>query len=124
MRLPGVYGSAEFLAAYDQALGGDAKAHKSPAAGSFAWGLSMYRQSQAWASLSSATCRQRDNIFARVVKTHGETPIAAWRRGDIAAGRDKRAATLPRPKTSWRACAGSFGGLSSPVLSPVTRRPE
>jgi hypothetical protein len=27
------------------------------------------------------------------VKTHGDTPISAWKRGDIAAGRDKRSST-------------------------------
>ena len=93
IRLPGQYGSADFLAAYDAALGGRAKGHKSPPSGSFAWGLSLYRQSQTWAALSPATRRQRVNVFARIVKTHADTMLSAWKRGDIAAGRDKRAST-------------------------------
>jgi hypothetical protein len=93
IRIPYAYGSAEFLAAYDAALGGRAKAGKSPPAGTFAWGLNLYRQSQVWGALSPATRRQRDNIFAKIVSTHGETPLRAWKRGDIAAGRDKRATT-------------------------------
>src|ERR1700722_6962290 len=93
IRLPGEYGSAEFLAAYDAALGGGAKGHKSPPSGSFAWGLSLYRQSQTWGALSPATRRKRDNIFARIAKTHGETTLSAWKPGDIAAGRDTRTAT-------------------------------
>jgi hypothetical protein len=56
-------------------------------------GVALYRQSQTWGALSPATRRQRDNIFARIVKTHGETTLSAWKRGDIAAGRDKRAST-------------------------------
>jgi integrase len=93
IRIPGEYGSGEFLAAYDAAAGGRAKGAKSPANGTFAWAVRMYRQGQMWASLSPATRRQRDNIFARITRTHGSTPIGAWKRGDIAAGRDKRAAT-------------------------------
>ena len=111
VRLPGDYGSAEFLSAYDQALGGGAKAHKSPPSGSFAWGLSLYRGSQAWGALSPATRHQRDNIFSRIVKTHGETPIAAWKRGDIAAGRDKRAATPAAAKHFVAAMRGLFRWL-------------
>jgi integrase len=111
IRLPGDYGSAEFLAAYDAALGGRAKGHRSPPSGSFAWGLSLYRQSQTWGALSPATRRQRDNIFALIVKTHGETTLSAWKRGDIAAGRDKRAATPAAAKHFVAALRGLFHWL-------------
>jgi hypothetical protein len=40
-RIPGTFGSAEFLAAYDAAIGSGAKAHKSPPSGTFAWALHM-----------------------------------------------------------------------------------
>lgn len=36
IRMPGEYGSTEFLAAYDAAIGSGARAHKSPPTGSFA----------------------------------------------------------------------------------------
>lgn len=109
VRLPGEYGSAEFLAAYDAALG--PKALKSPPSGTFAWALHNYRGSQAWGVLSPATGRQRDNIFARIVKTHGDTPIAAWKRGDIAAGRDRRAATPAAARHFVEALRGLFKWL-------------
>src|SRR5271169_6734348 len=80
------FNSREFWAAYEAALGPGPKPRKSPPSGSFAWAAGMYRQSQAWASMSPATRRKRDYILARIVRTHGETPIAAWKRGDIAAG--------------------------------------
>ena len=111
VRLPGEYGSAEFLAAYDAALGGRGKGHKSPPSGSFAWGLSLYRQSQTRGALSVATRRQRDNIFARIAKTHGETQLRAWRRSDIAAGRDKRAATPAAARHFVDALRGLFKWL-------------
>ncbi len=111
VRLPGEYGSAEFLAAYDVALGAGAKGHKSPPAGTFAWALHMYRQSQAWASLSLAARRQRDCIFAKIVQTHGATPVAAWKRGDIAAERDKRAATPAAARHFVEALRGLFRWL-------------
>jgi integrase len=111
VRIPGAFGSAEFLAAYDIAIGPGAKPHKSPPTGTFAWALSLYRQSQAWASLSPATRRQRDNIFARISRTHGNTQIGAWKRGDIAAGRDKRAATPAAARHFVEALRGLFRWL-------------
>lgn len=111
VRIHGAFGSAEFLAAYDAALGGRAKSHKSPPTGTFAWGLSLYRSSQIWGALSPATRRQRDNIFARIVKTHGETTLSAWKRGDIAAGRDKRATTPAAARHFVDALRGLFRWL-------------
>jgi integrase len=61
--------------------------------------------------LSPATRRQRDNIFARIARTHGETPIAAWKRGDIAAGRDKRAATPAAARHFIESLRGLFRWL-------------
>jgi hypothetical protein len=43
VRLPGEYGSAQFLAAYDAALEGPKAARKSPPAGTFAWALAKAR---------------------------------------------------------------------------------
>lgn len=122
IRILGEYGSPEFLAAYDAADGPGPKARKSPASGTFAWAVWMYRQSQVWASLSPATRRQRENIFARIVRTHGDTPTSAWKRGDIAAGRDKRAATPSAARHFVETLRGLFNGLLNPAWSPKTRR--
>ena len=93
VRIPGEYGSAEFMAAYDEAISGRRGPVRSsgPAEGSFAWALGLYRRSQAWAALSIATRRQREAIFRQIEKTHGTSGFLAWKRGDIVAGRDKRA---------------------------------
>ncbi len=131
-RMPGEYNSAEFLAAYDAAAnGGHRTAHKSPASGSFAWALALYRQSQVWAALSPATRRQRENIFAKIVKTHGDTPLSAWKRGDIAAGRDKRAATPAAARHFVEALRGLFQWLvesglaaSDPTAGITIARPK
>lgn len=92
IRIPGEYGSPQFTAAYEAALAGGGPARRrGPLDGSFSWGLALYRKSQAWATLSRATRRQRDNIFERIEATLGASKLTDWKRGDIAAGRDKRA---------------------------------
>jgi hypothetical protein len=93
VRIPGEYGSSEFLAAYDEAISGRRGAARSagPSEGSFAWTLGLYRRSQAWAVLSLAPRRRREAIFRQIEKTHGTSRFLAWKRGDIVAGRDKRA---------------------------------
>ncbi len=96
VRLPDDYGSAEFMAAYHAAASGQAasapeKAKDAPE--SLAWLIARYRQSAAWAALSMATRRQRENIFLHVIKSAGRFPFAKVTRGDIAAGRDRRATT-------------------------------
>jgi integrase-like protein len=93
VRIPGEYGSPEFSAAYDEAISGRRGPVRStgPADGSFTWALGLYRRSQAWAVLSIATRRQREAIFRQIEKTHGNSRFLDWRRGDIVAGRDKRA---------------------------------
>jgi hypothetical protein len=93
VRIPGEYGSAEFLAAYEEAISGRREPVRStgPAEGSFAWALGLYRRSQTWAALSIATRRQREAIFRQIETTHGTSRLMAWKRGDVAAGRDKRA---------------------------------
>jgi integrase len=93
VRIPGEYGSPEFTAAYDEAISGRRAPVRpaGPAEGSFAWALGLYRRSQAWGVLSIATRRQRENIFRKVETSHGASRFLAWKRGDIVAGRDKRA---------------------------------
>jgi site-specific recombinase XerD len=91
IRLPDEYGTVEWFAAYDKALGGSRERKPRYAAGSFAWGLAAYYKSQAWSALSPATQRQRRNVFKHIEAQHGGTLLAQWTRREIAAGRDKRA---------------------------------
>ena len=109
VRIPGEFNSVEFLAAYDAALNGARPARPGHSQGTFAWGLAFYRQSQAWAALSPATQRQRVNIFKHIEAALGELKLRDWKRGDIAAGRDKRSATPAAAGMFVKALRGFFG---------------
>ena len=93
-RIRGEFGSPEFDAAYRAAIAGTTPAATgSPDAGSLAWLLARYRESNAWMTLSAATRRQRENIFLHVVETAGAKSFAKVERASIAAGRDRRSGT-------------------------------
>ncbi len=108
VRMPGEFGSVEFTAAYHSALMGARPARQGRAHGTFSWALALYRQSQAWAALSPATQRQRSNIFKHIEAALGNSKLRDWKRGDIAAGRDKRAATPAAAGMFVKALRGFF----------------
>jgi integrase len=108
IRIPGEFNSAEFNVAYDAALKGARPAHRGHAHGTFAWALALYKQSQAWTALSPATHAQRNGIFKGIEKALGESKLKDWKRGDIAAGRDKRAATPAAAVAFLKAIRGFF----------------
>ena len=55
--------------------------------------LRAYYASQTWAALRPATQRMKRHVLNGVDSKLGESKLKDWKRGDIAAGRDKRAAT-------------------------------
>jgi integrase len=95
VRLRAGYGSAAFWQEYNAAL----KAAPALAAstigkvGTLKWAIDCYRASSAWAALSPATRRQRENIFRGVVETGGKTPLAHIDDEAIRDGRERRVAT-------------------------------
>ncbi|KAF0134882.1 MAG: int [Methylocystaceae bacterium] len=96
IRIRGEYGSAEFIAAYEEALAGRVLVHQKQlkeAGGSLARLIARYRGAAEWASLSEATRRQRDNIFTRIIVENGSKAAAKLRREHIVAGRDRRIST-------------------------------
>ena len=94
VRLKGEYGSPEFWTSYNAALSGAPSTPRRVAgAHTLEWALNLYRRSSAWAGLSNATRRQRENIFKRIIATAGNEPLAAITRKTIIAGRERRAAT-------------------------------
>jgi integrase len=94
VRIRGEYGSAEFNSAYRAAIAGETPQRGlSAASGSLAWLIARYRDSGAWARLSSATRRQRDNTFSRVVEAAGDCQCADIGKKAIMAGLDRRRAT-------------------------------
>lgn len=94
IRIRAEYGTPEFDLEYRAALdGAPRRASASPATGTLAWLIARYRETTDWASLSAATRRQRENIFAGVLETAGQVPFARVTRATIEAGRERRAAT-------------------------------
>ena len=93
VRIPGEFGSVEFNAAYDAALNGARPARPGHAQGTYSAALRAYYASQTWAALRPATQRMKRHVLNGVDSKLGESKLKDWKRGDIAAGRDKRAAT-------------------------------
>jgi integrase len=82
------------MAAYHAAVAGEAPAPATKAAkGTLAWLVARYRETSAWASLSLATRRQRDNILKHVLSASGDAPAGEITRRHIVAGIDRRRAT-------------------------------
>ena len=78
IRLKAVYGTPEFEEAYQAALRGEAPRSAAKAArGSLEWLWMLYRQTNAWADLSLATRKQRENIMLGVLKTGGKQPLSS-----------------------------------------------
>lgn len=110
IRIKGEYGSAEFMEAYHAALAGERPQPKSEAArGTLEWLWTLYRQSSAWADLSAATRKQRENIMKHVLKSAGHQPLSHITRASIVAGRDRRAKTPSQAKNFISTVRGLFG---------------
>jgi integrase len=109
IRIRAEYGSAEFMAEYLAAASGEPRPKKgAPAAGTLAWLLARYRETTAWAALSAATRRQRENIFLHVLETAGDKPFAKISTPTIVAGRERRATTPAQARNFMDAMRGLF----------------
>lgn len=94
VRLKGEYGTPEFWTAYREALEGRAAPTRATASPhTLEWALDRYRASSAWARLSPATRRQRENIFKAIIAQAGGARLADIDRASIIASRERRAAT-------------------------------
>ena len=91
------YGSPEFEAQYHAAIRGEAApGPRKPGAGTlqWLWDLRRYRDSSAWAQLSMATRRQRENIMAGVLRKASAMPISGTdQKGHCRRAREDRKAT-------------------------------
>lgn len=93
-RINGEYGTPEFNAAYDAAIGGKpAPGPRQFNAKTLGWLTERYRDSAAWAKLSPATRRQREGILRAVTSTAGRDPITRIDKAAIERGIERRAAT-------------------------------
>ena len=109
IRLRGEYGTPQFMSAYQAAVSKRPVPNAGKAAtGTLAWLIARYRETMAWAALSSATRRQRDNIFLGVLKLAGAEPFAKVSRSIIVSSRDRRAATPAQARNFLDAMRGLF----------------
>lgn len=120
IRIKADYGTPEFDAAYQAALRGE---HFSPMSaartGSLEWLIDRYRETTSWQTLSPATKRQRENIFANVIKSAGKRSYRDITRATLVAGRDRRAATPAQSRNFLDAMRGLFRWALEAGLVPL-----
>ena len=90
-RLWASFGTPEFDTEYRAAIEGKPRPVKgAPVAGTLAWLVDRYRETNAWGTLAASTRRNRENLLRKVVETAGNQPISAITPKIIAAGCDRR----------------------------------
>lgn len=120
IRIREEFGTPAFMEAYHAALAGEGNAARKPkeSAGSLAWVIARYRDSSAWAALSMATKRQRENIFLRVIKAAGDVPTSAITRAKIREAIEDRKATPFAANNFLKTMRGLFRwALDSDLIS-------
>jgi integrase len=108
IRIASEYGTSEFDAEYRAALSGTLTRKAAPSTNSLHWLVARYRETTAWAKLSDATRRQRDNIFKGVMETAGHEPYAGITAIAIEAGKERRARTPAQARNFLDAMRGLF----------------
>jgi integrase len=110
VRIRAEFGTPEFEAEYEAAKASVALPPKATASpqGSLAWLIERYRDSLAWAPLSAATKRQRENICVHVIETAGAQNCAKITRAAIIAGCDRRKNTPAQARNFLDAMRGLF----------------
>ncbi len=98
-----------FWAQYRAALEGVPPAAKVPKAHTLAWALNRYRSSSSWATLSTATRRQRENVFRNTIHTAGTVLLRSITSETIRAARERRAHTPHAANNFLKAMRGFFG---------------
>jgi hypothetical protein len=114
----------EFEAEYRAALDGVPieVAHKKAAVGTLEWLWNCYREATAWAVLSLATRRQRENIMRPVLKQSGTQSAIAINRAHIIAGRDRRKETPAQARHFINTMRGLFRWAADAGHMPGTAR--
>jgi hypothetical protein len=108
VRIKAEYGTPEFDVKYRAAIAGAPARKAAPSQSSLQWLLTRYRETTAWANLSAATRRQRDNIFKGVIETAGHEPYTRITTATIEAGKERRAATPAQARNFLDAMRGLF----------------
>src|SRR5712664_939727 len=108
IRLRAEYGSEAFWAEYRAALEGAPLPSKTAKAHTLAWAIERYRNSSVWAGMSTATRKQRENIFRTVAQTAGTVALTDITDETIRAGRERRAATPHSANNFLKTVRGLF----------------
>jgi integrase len=108
MRIRGGYGTPEFDEAYHTALSGKPPQRGKAATGSLHWLFDRYRDSGAWALLSNATKRQRENIMRHVLGASRDVLAKSIMRQHIVAGIERRSKTPSQARNFLDAMRGLF----------------
>lgn len=109
IRIREPFNTPAFWSAYETAISGKQPSPGSRAAhGTLAWLIEQYRDTAAWRTLSTATRRQRENIFRHVIEAAGCEPFKAITRNVIVKGRDRRAKTPSAARHFIDAMRGVF----------------
>jgi integrase len=103
-----VFDSPEFNAQVEAALRGETAPQQKTRSGSLQWLYDRYRETTAWSKLSSATRRQRENIFLHVMAKSGGEPCDALDKSDIEAARDDRRDTPAQARNFLDAMRGLY----------------
>jgi len=91
IRIRADFGTDAFKTEYEAAIAGkETKPSGKASHGSLEWLWMLYRQTDAWTSLSMATRRQRENIMLGALKTGGNQPLSKITGKTIKAGIDRR----------------------------------
>lgn len=132
IRINETYGSPAFWESYDDAVE-SAPTRPTPkiraSSGTFEWAWISYKQSGAWAALSPATQKQRENIMKHVLASAGALPITKLNAATIGDGIDRRAATASQAKnflqtmSQWCKWLAKSGKLpSDPTVGLTVKR--
>lgn len=92
-RLPGDYGSKEFVAAWKAHMAGEDVEAQVAGKHTLQWLVDKYQASAEWKALKVSTQRMRANILKNVCKTGGNLLVPQINRKVIASGRDRRGET-------------------------------
>ncbi len=108
IRIRADFGTPEFDAQYQAAMAGESPVIGKAKSGTLAWLLEQYRETNAWTRLSSATRRQRENIFRQILKTAGTEQFVKITSKTIQAGVDRRRDTPHQARHFVDAMRGLF----------------
>jgi integrase len=110
IRIRGEFGTEEFNASYRAAINREALKHptQSPRTGSLQWLWDRYRETTAWAELSSATRKQRENIMLHVLASGGMEPYGDISSETIQDGKNRRRDTPAQSRNFLDCMRGLF----------------